>query len=149
MSARTFTIGTRGSRLATRQTEIALEALSAAHPASAFDTRKISTSGDRSQQSLAEIGGRGVFVIEIERALLDGEIDLAVHSLKDLPSAETDGLTVAAVLPREDPRDALVSRDGSSLAALPSGAAIGTGSPRRAAQLIALRSGRGSSSGAR
>ena len=139
MSARTFTIGTRGSRLATRQTEIALEALSAAHPASTFDTRKISTSGDRSQQSLGEIGGRGVFVIEIERALLDGEIDLAVHSLKDLPSAETDGLTVAAVLAREDPRDVLVSRDGSPLAALPSGAAIGTGSPRRAAQLIALR----------
>jgi hydroxymethylbilane synthase len=139
VSARTFTIGTRGSRLATRQTEIALEALSAAHPGAAFDTRKISTSGDRSQQSLAEIGGRGVFVIEIERALLDREIDLAVHSLKDLPSAETDGLTVAAVLPREDPRDALVSRDGSPLAALPSGAAIGTGSPRRAALLTALR----------
>ena len=140
MSARTFTVGTRGSRLATRQTEIALEALSAAHPASAFDTRKISTSGDRSQESLAAIGGRGVFVIEIERALLEGEIDLAVHSLKDLPSAETDGLTVASVLPRDDPRDVLVSRDGSSLAALPSGAAIGTGSPRRAAQLTALRS---------
>ena len=140
MSARTFTIGTRGSRLATRQTEIALEALFAAHTGSTFDTRKISTSGDRSQESLAEIGGRGVFVIEIERALLDGKIDLAVHSLKDLPSAETDGLTVAAVLPREDPRDVLVSRDGLPLAALPSGAAIGTGSPRRAAQLTALRS---------
>ncbi|HEY5625546.1 MAG TPA: hydroxymethylbilane synthase, partial [Dehalococcoidia bacterium] len=79
MSARTFTIGTRGSPLATRQTEIVLEALSTAHPDTAFDTRTISTSGDLSQQSLAEIGGRGVFVIEIERALLDGEIDLAVH----------------------------------------------------------------------
>ena len=140
MSARTFTIGTRGSRLATRQTEITLEALSVTHPDSAFDTRTISTSGDRSQQSLAEIGGRGVFVIEIERALLDGEIDLAVHSLKDLPSAETDGLTIAAVLPRDDPRDALVARDGLPLSALPSGAAVGTGSPRRAAQLTALRS---------
>ncbi len=139
MAARTFTIGTRGSRLATRQTEMTLAALSGAHPGSAFDTRTISTSGDRSRQSLAEIGGRGVFVIEIERALLDGGIDLAVHSLKDLPSAETDGLTIAAVLPRDDPRDALVSRDGSALAALPSGATVGTGSPRRAAQLAALR----------
>ena len=139
MSALSYTIGTRGSRLATRQAEIALEALSTAHPGVAFGTRTITTSGDRSQQSLAEIGGRGVFVIEIERALLDGEIDLAVHSLKDLPSAETDGLTIAAVLPREDPRDALISRDGSPLAALASGAGIGTGSPRRAAQLIALR----------
>lgn len=140
MAARTFTIGTRGSRLATRQTEIALAALSSAHPGAAFDTRTISTSGDRSQQSLAEIGARGVFVIEIERALLDGEIDLAVHSLKDLPSADTDGLTIAAVFPRDDPRDVLVSRDGLALAALPSGAAVGTGSPRRAAQLAALRS---------
>lgn len=140
MSARTFTIGTRGSLLATRQTAITLEALSVTHPGTAFDTRTISTSGDRSQQSLAEIGGRGVFVIEIERALLDGEIDLAVHSLKDLPSAETDGLTIVAVLPRDDPRDVLVSRDGSPLAALPSAAAVGTGSPRRAAQLTALRS---------
>ncbi len=139
MSARTFTIGTRGSRLATRQTEITLSVLSAAHAGARFGTRSISTSGDRSQLSLAAIGGRGVFVIEVERALLDGEIDLAVHSLKDLPSAETGGLEIGAFLPREDPRDALISSDGSTLDGLPPGAAIGTGSPRRAAQLAALR----------
>ncbi|HEY5639474.1 MAG TPA: hydroxymethylbilane synthase [Dehalococcoidia bacterium] len=139
MSARTFTIGTRGSRLATRQTEITLSVLSAAHAGARFDTRAISTSGDRSQLSLAAIGGRGVFVIEVERALQDGEIDLAVHSLKDLPSAETGGLEIGAFLPREDPRDVLISGDGSTLDGLPPGAAVGTGSPRRAAQLTALR----------
>ncbi|MEX0682588.1 MAG: hydroxymethylbilane synthase [Dehalococcoidia bacterium] len=139
MSGRSFSIGTRGSALALRQTEITLAALSFAHPDAVFDTRTITTSGDRTQQSLSEIGGRGVFVIEIERALLDSEIDIAVHSLKDLPSEETSGLAIAAVLPREDPRDALISRNGVTLAALPSGASIGTGSPRRAAQVLALR----------
>jgi hydroxymethylbilane synthase len=104
-----------------------------------FQTLTITTSGDRTAQSLAEIGGRGIFVIEIERALLDGEIDVAVHSLKDLPSAETGGLTIAAVLTREDPRDALVSRNGEALSTLPAGAAVGTGSPRRAAQVLAMR----------
>lgn len=139
MSARTFLVGTRGSRLALRQTEIAFEALRAAAPGIALDTRTITTSGDTSTASLSEIGGRGVFVIEIERALLAGEIDIAVHSLKDLPSEETPGLTIAATLPREDPRDVLITRSGASLADLPSGATVATGSPRRAAQLLALR----------
>ncbi len=139
MSARTFVIGTRGSRLALRQTEIALEALTAAHPGAAFDTRTIQTSGDRSSASLSEIGGRGVFVIEIERALEAEEIDIAVHSLKDLPSEETPGLAIAAVLPREDPRDALFSRNGERLADLPAGATVATGSPRRATQVLAAR----------
>lgn len=138
MSSRTYTLGTRGSRLALRQTEIALQVL-AVTPDVTFETRTITTSGDTSTQSLAEIGGRGVFVIEIERALVDHEIDIAVHSLKDLPSTETPGLTIAAVLKREDPRDVLVSRGGATLADLASGATVGTGSPRRAAELLALR----------
>jgi hydroxymethylbilane synthase len=139
VSARTFVVGTRGSRLALRQTEIALEALHAVHPGAIFETRTIQTSGDKSTASLSEIGGRGVFVIEIERALAAGEIDIAVHSLKDLPSEETTGLTIAAVLPREDPRDALFSRSGARLADLPPGATVATGSPRRAVQVLAAR----------
>jgi hydroxymethylbilane synthase len=132
-------VGTRGSRLALQQTEIALAALKAAVPEATFETRQIKTAGDQSTASLSEIGGRGVFVIELERALLEREIDIAVHSLKDLPTDETPGLAIAAVLAREDPRDALVSRTGATLAELPEGAVIGTGSPRRAAQLTALR----------
>jgi len=136
---RTLIVGTRGSRLALRQTEIAHEALRAAHPGVTFEDRTIRTAGDRTKASLSEIGGRGVFVIELERALLSGEIDIAVHSLKDLPTEETPGLAITAVLPREDPRDVLVSRGGAKLDDLPRGALVGTGSPRRAAQLIALR----------
>jgi len=136
---RLFRIGTRGSRLALRQTEIVLDLLRAAHPGVEFDVRTIRTAGDRSRASLSEIGGRGVFVVELERSLLAGEIDIAVHSLKDLPSEETPGLTVAAIAERGDPRDALVSRDGLTLERLPAGARVGTGSPRRAAQLLATR----------
>ncbi|HEU4758754.1 MAG TPA: hydroxymethylbilane synthase, partial [Dehalococcoidia bacterium] len=139
MSPRTFVAGSRGSALALRQTEIVLELLRAAHPEAPFEVRTIRTAGDRSRASLSEIGGRGVFVIELERALLAGEIDIAVHSLKDLPTQETSGLTIAAVPAREDPRDALVSRDNAALAELPAGAVVGTGSPRRAAQLLAAR----------
>jgi hydroxymethylbilane synthase len=139
VSARTLVIGTRGSRLALRQTEIAATALGAANSAVTLDTRTIQTEGDRSTASLNEIGGRGVFVVEIERALLAGEIDIAVHSLKDLPSDETPGLVIAATLPREDVRDVLISRNSATLHELPSGASIGTGSPRRACQLLALR----------
>jgi len=138
VSPRGVIVGTRGSRLALRQTEIALTALHLAVPEANFEVRTIHTAGDRSTESLSEIGGRGVFVIELERALLEREIDIAVHSLKDLPVEETSGLAIAAVLAREDPRDALVSRRGI-LAELPGGAIVGTGSPRRAAQLVALR----------
>ena len=139
MSRTTFVVGTRGSRLALRQTEIVLEPLRAAHSEVDFQVQTVRTSGDNSSASLAEIGGRGVFVIELERALLAGEIDIAVHSLKDLPSEETRGLTIAAAARREDPRDALISRLGQPLKQLPPGAALGTGSPRRAAQVTALR----------
>ena len=138
MSPRALIVGTRGSRLALRQTESALAALHMAVPDASFEVQTIRTAGDRSAASLSEIGGRGVFVIELERALLEREIDIAVHSLKDLPVEETAGLAIAAVLAREDPRDALVSRRGV-LAELPAGAIVGTGSPRRAAQLVALR----------
>ena len=139
MSRTTFVVGTRGSRLALRQTEIVLEPLRAAHSEVDFQVQTVRTSGDNSSASLAEIGGRGVFVIELERALLAGEIDIAVHSLKDLPSEETRGLTIAAAARREDPRDALISHLGQPLQQLPPGAAVGTGSPRRAAQVTSLR----------
>jgi len=99
---------------------------------------EVTTHGDVSTAALAQIGGTGVFVGALREALLRGEIDLAVHSLKDLPTADPAGLLLAAVPPREDPRDALVARDGLTLGELPTGARIGTGSPRRAAQLRAL-----------
>ncbi len=139
MSDRLFVVGSRGSPLSQRQTELALDALRRAHPDARFDVRSIRTAGDKSRASLSEIGGRGVFIVELERALLDGEIDVAVHSLKDMPSGATDGLAVAAVTERADVRDVLVSRDGVTLSALPEGAVVGTGSPRRAAQLLAAR----------
>jgi hydroxymethylbilane synthase len=139
VSARRFIVGTRGSKLALRQTEIALQALDSANGGATFEQRIIQTEGDRSTASLSALGGRGVFVIEIEQALLRGDIDIAVHSLKDLPSTETDGLTIAAFLAREDARDALISREGARLNELPAGATIGTGSARRAAQVLALR----------
>ncbi len=139
MSGRIFHLGTRGSRLALRQTEIVLDALRAKHSQTHFQVRTIRTAGDKSRASLSEIGGRGVFVIELERALIAGEIDIAVHSLKDLPANETSGLTIAATYEREDARDVLISREGLTLDRLPAGATIGTGSPRRAAQVIAAR----------
>jgi hydroxymethylbilane synthase len=99
----------------------------------------VTTVGDVSRAQLTQIGGTGVFVSALREALLGGEVDLAVHSLKDLPSGSAPGVALAAVPPRDDPRDALVARDGAKLADLPPGASIGTGSPRRAAQLLALR----------
>ncbi len=99
----------------------------------------VTTLGDVSRAQLTQIGGTGVFVSALREALLSGEVDLAVHSLKDLPTGPAAGIVLAAVPPRDDPRDALVARDGAKLADLPPGARIGTGSPRRAAQLLALR----------
>jgi hydroxymethylbilane synthase len=99
----------------------------------------VTTLGDVSRAQLTQIGGTGVFVSALREALLGGEVDLAVHSLKDLPTGPAAGIALAAVPPRDDPRDALVARDGAKLADLPPGARIGTGSPRRAAQLLALR----------
>jgi hydroxymethylbilane synthase len=99
----------------------------------------ITTFGDVSRANLAQIGGTGVFVSGLRASLLAGDIDFAVHSLKDLPVAQPDGIEMAAVPGRDDPRDALAARDGAKLADLPPGAKIGTGSPRRAAQLLLLR----------
>jgi len=101
----------------------------------------VTTLGDVSRAQLTQIGGAGVFVSALREALLRGEVDLAVHSLKDLPAGPAAGVLLAAVPPRDDPRDALVARDGAKLADLPPGARIGTGSPRRAAQLLAMRAG--------
>jgi hydroxymethylbilane synthase len=99
----------------------------------------VTTLGDVSRAQLTQIGGTGVFVSALREALLSGQVDLAVHSLKDLPTGPAAGIVLAAVPPRDDPRDALVARDGAKLADLPPGATIGTGSPRRAAQLLGLR----------
>jgi hydroxymethylbilane synthase len=99
----------------------------------------VTTLGDVSRAQLTQIGGTGVFVSALREALLGGEVDLAVHSLKDLPTGPAAGIALAAVPPRDDPRDALIARDGAKLADLPPGARIGTGSPRRAAQLLGLR----------
>ena len=100
----------------------------------------VTTLGDVSREHLSQIGGTGVFVSALRDSLLRGEVDFAVHSLKDLPTAAPEGITLAAVPPRDDPRDALIGRDGAKLADLPAGARIGTGSTRRAAQLALLRS---------
>jgi hydroxymethylbilane synthase len=99
----------------------------------------MTTLGDVSRAQLTQIGGTGVFASALREALLAGEVDLAVHSLKDLPTGPAAGIVLAAVPHRDDPRDALVARDGAKLADLPAGARIGTGSPRRAAQLLGLR----------
>src|SRR5580693_6056067 len=99
----------------------------------------VSTYGDASPAQMTQIGGTGVFVTGLRARLLAGEVDLAVHSLKDLPVGPADGIVLAAVPERDDPFDALAARDGAKLADLPSGARIGTGSPRRAAQLLMLR----------
>ena len=131
-------VGTRASQLALTQTghvADALERLGAGTPALV----RIRTDGDRLTGSLTSLGGTGVFVTALREALLDGTCDVAVHSFKDLPTAAADGLAIGAVPPREDPRDALCARDGLTLATLPEGASVGTGSPRRAAQLLAAR----------
>ncbi len=130
-------LGTRRSALATTQSQTVADALTAA-TGRAVELVEVTTLGDTSSEHLTQIGGTGVFVTALRAALLDGSIDLAVHSLKDLPTADEPGLVLAAVPQREDPRDALVARDGLTLGELPGGARIGTGSPRRAAQLLAL-----------
>ncbi|MCW2683837.1 MAG: hemC [Blastococcus sp.] len=133
----TLRLGTRGSELARTQSQAVADAITAATGA-AVQLVPIVTEGDRSSAAIAQLGGTGVFVAAIRRALLDGSVDLAVHSYKDLPTAPEPGLTIAAVPRREDPRDALVARDGLTLGELPAGSKVGTGAPRRVAQLRAL-----------
>ncbi len=133
-------LGTRSSRLAVWQTEFVEDRLRAARPGLDLEVVHISTHGDENQdRPLPEIGGKGLFTERIEEALRARQIDAAVHSLKDLPVDDSPGLTIAAVLAREEPRDVVVSRDGRGLAALPAGAVVGTSSTRREAQLRTLR----------
>ena len=144
MALRPLRIGTRGSAMALHQANLVRERLVAAHPGLAepgmIALEVIRTTGDRVQNRLlAEIGGKGLFTKEIEQALIDRRIDLAVHSLKDMETFLPPGLGIACVLPRDDPRDALVTRDGAGLAALPKAARIGTASLRRKAQLLRRR----------
>jgi hydroxymethylbilane synthase len=142
MSARPLRLGTRGSALALVQAELVAAALRARWPERGVDVVTITTRGDvRTDVPLSALGGRGVFAAELEQALRVGEVDLAVHSAKDLPSTLAPDLCLAAFLPREDPRDVLVARAGvpPSVRALPSGAVVGTSSPRREGQLRALR----------
>lgn len=131
--ARTLRVGTRASALARTQTETVAQALGVP-----YEVVPVVTVGDRSTAAMSQIGGTGVFVSALRTALLDRSIDIAVHSFKDLPTAAAEGVVVAAVPPREDPRDALVARDGLVLGELPAGSRVGTGSLRRAAQLRAL-----------
>ncbi len=141
--SRPLIIGSRGSKLALWQAEQARARLQALNPQLDVHIEIIKTTGDVKNDPLSVIGGKGVFTKELEDALLDGRIDLAVHSLKDLPTILPDGLSISAICEREDPRDALVLRSGSkngSLVHLPQGAVVGTSSQRRLAQLKALRS---------
>ncbi|MCS6816042.1 MAG: hydroxymethylbilane synthase [Blastocatellia bacterium] len=141
MTRSSFIIGSRGSALALRQAEIVRARLVAHYPHLAFSLRIIRTSGDRiTDRPLTAFGGKGLFIKELEEALLAGEIDLAVHSLKDMPAEIPEGLHLAAILEREDPRDALVTRTREgTVRALREGAIVGTSSLRRLAQLRALR----------
>jgi hydroxymethylbilane synthase len=144
MTAATLRIGTRGSRLARAQADLACRALGAAHPELAapgvLELVVIRTTGDQvTDRPLAELGGKGLFCKELEAALLDRRIDLAVHSIKDLPTWLPEGLAIGAVLERADPRDVLIARSATTIALLPEAALIGTASVRRQAQLLAQR----------
>ena len=131
-------IGTRGSALALAQTQTIANSL-AAKTGVEVEIITVTTHGDRSTESLSTIGGTGVFASALREALLAGECDVVVHSLKDLPTDPEPGLVIAAMPKRADARDALCARDGLTLDTLPEGARVGTGSPRRAAQLLARR----------
>ena len=136
----TLRIATRKSALALWQANHVQGLLRDAHPGINIELVKIVTEGDRIlDRPLSQIGGKGLFLKELERAMLDGEADLAVHSMKDVPANMADGLVLDAVLPRANPYDALVSRDNRLLADLPAGSKIGTSSLRRKSQLLALR----------
>jgi hydroxymethylbilane synthase len=136
----TLVLGTRGSKLALQQSEWFQSRMHEVAPEVRVTLQTIRTSGDKIVDvPLSKIGGKGLFVKEIEEALLAGEIDLAVHSMKDVPAQLPEGLEILCVPPREDARDALISRDGRSFKDLPKGARIGTASLRRQAQLLNAR----------
>jgi len=134
-------IGTRGSPLALYQAELVQSKLMAAYERdkSWFPIKTFTTSGDKFQGELSEFGGKGLFTKELERALLTDQVDLSVHSMKDVPTLSQDGLEIIAVLEREDPRDAFISPKFKSIADLPKGALVGTASIRRRAQLLSMR----------
>ncbi|MFJ3825092.1 hydroxymethylbilane synthase [Streptomyces nodosus] len=136
MTEQALRLGTRGSKLAVAQSRLVADAVSQV-TGRPVELVKITTYGDTSREHLSQIGGTGVFVTALRDALLRGEVDFAVHSLKDLPTVQPEELALAAVPLREDPRDVLVARDGLKLTDLPSGARVGTGSARRMAQLNA------------
>ncbi len=130
-------VGTRASLLARTQSGLVADLL-AERLGREVQLVEVTTEGDLNRAPLASFGGVGVFVGALRRALLEGRVDVAVHSLKDLPTAPAEGISLVAVPPREDPRDAVSARDGLTLGELPAGSTVGTGSPRRAAQLHAL-----------
>ncbi|MBP2018609.1 hydroxymethylbilane synthase [Symbiobacterium terraclitae] len=133
-------VATRGSLLALTQTGWVVDRLREANPDLTFETQTFKTVGDMVlDRALSQIGDKGLFTKELEAALLDGRADLAVHSLKDLPSELPDGLVLGCVAEREDPRDVVITRDGTAFADLPAGARVGTSSLRRVAQLRAQR----------
>jgi len=139
-AGRTIVIGTRGSQLAVWQAEHIASRLQAGFPDLSVRLERIRTTGDKILDvPLAQVGGKALFVKEIEDALLDGRVDLAVHSMKDVPTDLPAGLAISAIPRREDPADALISRTGARLADLPRGARVGTSSLRRQAQLLHLR----------
>jgi hydroxymethylbilane synthase len=140
-AVRTLVIGTRGSRLALWQARHVASLLQDVDPALKCEIREINTAGDRMpDQDIPDIGGKGLFTLELDEAIRDGTVDLAVHSLKDLPVDQLDGITVGAVCERASPYDVFVSREHPTVAACPAGARIGTSSLRRRAQLTAYRS---------
>ncbi|OEF98073.1 hydroxymethylbilane synthase [Vulcanibacillus modesticaldus] len=133
-------VGSRKSQLALTQTKSVIDQLKALNLPYEFEIKEIVTKGDKILNvTLSKVGGKGLFVKEIEQALLDGEIDFAVHSMKDMPFEMPEGLTIAAIPKREDPRDCLISRQGFTIDSLPKGARIGTSSLRRAAQILSYR----------
>ncbi|MCW2496127.1 hydroxymethylbilane synthase [Jatrophihabitans sp.] len=135
---RTLRIGTRASLLARTQTDLIVKALTVEAGVAEVEVVHIVTEGDTSNAAVAQMGSTGVFVTALRSALLNDEIDIAVHSFKDLPTAAAEGIALGAVPAREDSRDALVARDGLTLGELPPGSRVGTGSPRRVAQINAL-----------
>ena len=137
---RNIVVGTRRSNLALTQTEWVINELKKKTNDYTFEVKKIVTTGDRIQSvTLSKVGGKGLFVKEIEKAMYDHEIDLAVHSMKDIPSEMPEGLTIGCIPEREDHRDAYIAKDHVKLDDLPEGAIIGTSSLRRGAQLLAYR----------
>jgi hydroxymethylbilane synthase len=140
LMGRTIRIGTRGSQLALWQARWVQQQIDRNRPGSSTELVIIKTTGDKiTDVPLAKVGGKGLFVKEIEEALLDGRIDIAVHSMKDMPADIPDGLCIGAVPPRENPLDALISKQYATIDALPKGARVGTSSLRRTAQLLHRR----------